>query len=958
MLGNFFGCGLIMYGDRDRDHELPTFVKTRYFCILGIPLLALGSYRVAQTDNGLLILGREPISTQAVWLNIVVLLAGIVGGSAYGVHSLVTSDWYVAGRQLERAKSLAATGQIAEAADLYEELATGPTTYAPTAAERLAELAAPSEHGRSPADMAAIIRASARVIKAGRWPSKSADLYNNGMTRVNALAASDPRGAVLILEAVSPLAPKGDEPGALARELLERVVASSPDDVDMVSRLAVVYEAANQLERCRKLLEPLREKLGMSEGSRILGQIDARNGKVEPALVLLRAYTRPRLERYQDAEARLVKAIKAAQDRVVERLKSRKADDFDYEAARNAGENQAQAMAIDYLNRHLKDDPEIKRREAAVEAKAGVTQVVLELGVLLLQHAQGLSDPDARKRELAEAESTFLSIKGLAGDNPEYQLSLGQVYYWEAKPREGRAEFDKLLAARSRAPEVLLAIANVLREIGSAAEARELAEEGYQSGTDARVKKGCATLRGLLEHDTDLQIDWLRKGDPEDPFARAILSGGLGRKALGEGDEAAAIGHLKEAVRLYESIPDSPEKLNNLSLQLRILANLSGDQEAYERGAVMIERAVALSPGNSLTLSNAANVRLEAALSDLIGSALDLKLLRQSANLSMLGYLHDDQAGRDALARRLANHPGVVRAMALQEKLRLLAPRSADSYATTLQLLSFTRDTAALRGLKQRVMETDLDLSDDLKLARERESGSQDEKYRVRWTAAIKRAEAKLTEARAHVNEATRALAIGEIVRMSLGGLSIGMKTDTDALVALAEEAYTTAPSSASRSILINALLARADERLSSGYPSDNEIVEKTHRTTDPMIRVAALLSVEHPLTRTAAADPDTVRAADLVRIDVEKEPDTAGLVWWALLRVTHPEIAERVARSYAASETSNLEREIHARLDPYHPSIPLIEFWVHTLAGRKAEAAAALKSYTALGLSLPIEAP
>ena len=55
-----------------------------------------------------------------------------------------------------------------------------------------------------------------------------ADLDNKGTSRAPSLAPADPRGAILVLEAVTPLAPKGDETTALARELLERVVAQSP----------------------------------------------------------------------------------------------------------------------------------------------------------------------------------------------------------------------------------------------------------------------------------------------------------------------------------------------------------------------------------------------------------------------------------------------------------------------------------------------------------------------------------------------------------------------------------------------------------------------------------------------------------------------------------------------------------------------------------------------------------
>src|SRR3954447_25191946 len=65
-LGSLFGCGLIMYGGHDPDPDEGTFLRTPYLCVLGIPLLCLGSYRVVMTDEGACLLGREPISTRAV----------------------------------------------------------------------------------------------------------------------------------------------------------------------------------------------------------------------------------------------------------------------------------------------------------------------------------------------------------------------------------------------------------------------------------------------------------------------------------------------------------------------------------------------------------------------------------------------------------------------------------------------------------------------------------------------------------------------------------------------------------------------------------------------------------------------------------------------------------------------------------------------------------------------------
>jgi hypothetical protein len=46
LLFNIFGCGLMFYGGHEEDLEYHTVVKTRYLCIVFIPLMALGSYRM------------------------------------------------------------------------------------------------------------------------------------------------------------------------------------------------------------------------------------------------------------------------------------------------------------------------------------------------------------------------------------------------------------------------------------------------------------------------------------------------------------------------------------------------------------------------------------------------------------------------------------------------------------------------------------------------------------------------------------------------------------------------------------------------------------------------------------------------------------------------------------------------------------------------------------------------
>ena len=193
LLGQLFGCGLILFGGRDEDPEFGTIVRTRYLCVLFIPILALGAYRMARTDRGWAILGRQPISTPALWLNTVVLLSAIAGGAVYGVHTLINSDWYVARRQVERADALVAAGRGAEAAGLYENVAMGDTDYASDAVSRLAHLVAPDGPKIEPGDAAAVLKASASLLNAGRWPRSAPNLYRAGLSRVNDLATGDPR---------------------------------------------------------------------------------------------------------------------------------------------------------------------------------------------------------------------------------------------------------------------------------------------------------------------------------------------------------------------------------------------------------------------------------------------------------------------------------------------------------------------------------------------------------------------------------------------------------------------------------------------------------------------------------------------------------------------------------------------------------------------------------------------
>ena len=600
----------------------------------------------------------------------------------------------------------------------------------------------------------------------------------------------------------------------------------------------------------------------------------------------------------------------------------------------------------------------IRRAQRDVETAASVVPAALDLGMLLLEHAQSVSDPDIRKKELAEAEQTLISINSMAEHESRYQLSLGQVYYWEGKTREGRAEFDKVLASVNRAPEMVLRIAELLREVGSTSESRTLAEEGFHAANNERLRKACATLRGLMETDPDVRLDWLSKADPTDPFSRALLSSDAASKALREGDQPKAIEFYKESLRLYKSLPEGPEILNTASIVQELLSSLTGDDDGMDEAATMIERAAAMNPGNSLTLSNAARTRLRIALSDLIGKSFELKTLKMSGNFGLLAHMYDDQAGHDDLLRKVAMHAGIAKALTSFDKVALLSPRQVDPYVQILMIRGFIDDLDGLRSLHRRLEGADLDLADDLKDARESMNGATEDRLRSSWQSGIAEAQERVDRARSKGHAPTLAVALDILSSLRVSGLGLGSTDDREAPVVLAEEAYRLSASNASRHALIVAVMSRAEGRLIAANPDYSKVYELTRRTVSVSERVAALLSVDGPLTQVLSADPDIVRVVELARIDVEKLPKEAGTWDWAVLRHAHPDLAATIAKDYSSRESDRLNREIRERLLPYDCGTALKSFWAHTMAGRADQASLALKKYKANEFPLPIEVP
>jgi tetratricopeptide (TPR) repeat protein len=279
------------------------------------------------------------------------------------------------------------------------------------------------------------------------WAEPGTALFGRGKSLMEQRGSTDPAGALEILEAVAPIAPKGEDLNAVRRTLLEKLVATQPNEPEVVSRLAAVFEVQGEIERAVALLQPLRARLGTTEGTRILGLAYARRGQVESALALLRPHIRARLESFRVAESDWKSAMRTSSRRVVDRLI---ANPLRFDSGWS--ESEKNERMLKHMDNLRNADPEFEQVQQRWRSERALVPVALELGTMLLTHAQSLPDRKSRENELDEAEKLFMDVAGLsgAGDADQSRLRLAEVHYWRNKPHDGQALIDQVLEGGTR----------------------------------------------------------------------------------------------------------------------------------------------------------------------------------------------------------------------------------------------------------------------------------------------------------------------------------------------------------------------------------------------------------------------------------------------------------------------------------------------------------------------------
>lgn len=948
------GCGFALYGRRDVDEETGAYVATWCVSFLFVPLIALRAYRVARAERGWYFLGREPLSQFAKVWNLALLGIVLVGVGISSWVAYTGTPAYKAKQQMAEARQLVGEGKLVRAAEIYQRLSVAgaeQSAEATTAIKGLVEV----EAQKSPLEEAAgVFAAAAQVARRGQGVA-AADVVEKALVAVAGRGDWEPRGGIAVLDAVRPLTVDTRKIDDRRFSLLKKWAEGEPQNLDVVIPLASLYEQRNQLDEAKKLLLPVKDKLGEGEGARVLGTVWAREQDYDGAYALLWPYVKGRLDKLHVAERDSESLFQRLWDKEIDLLKRDKGPRDFYQKLDAASDAQKQTLVREYVNGQIKDDPQFALSQETLEKAASVVPVALELGIVMLERAQHQPDPAVRKTQLESAEQVFLAVGGVAGESDAYRMSLGQVYYWLGKQADGKKLFDELLAAKGRSSDALLGVADKMRDLGAESEARTLAEEAYAKGSGNDQRYAAALFRSLCakDGDEDDEIAWLNKADTTMPHVKARLAATMGEKAMKEGHDAEAASQFRAAIAAYGAMPRTASTLNQTALACFSVFQLEGDHQMLERGVDSFQQAVDLSPSDPILLYNAGVTLESAALGEVIGGEIDLHLLRETGKVSLFRYLYRDQAGHDAVVARMRAHPGVNRAISFLEKVMVLAPKNTRAYDALYEIRQFYNDEAGLQDLEQRIKAADIDTSDRIASMKEHISGAKDDKFRMALSSDVKRDEALIAAARAKGSR-TAAVALSHHVEQVLALDQFTGMTDADQVVAMAEEADRLAPSSSTSGTVMAARLFRAQQRLSRTDPAFREFANKYNRSLGSTYLMAVAAGETGPLQREVLADPDVRQVVERVRAEAGLFPEGRSPFEWELLRAADAQAAEQAAEAIRHEPWKVVEQSIANRLRPASAAEAVETNWLMQVLGRPEDGRAVVSHVAALGIPVP----
>ena len=1031
------GFGVTIYGSRDRRDD-GSYVTTRFFVALFLPILPLDAYRVIATGHRrYAFLEKVPLGAGArLWRSLVV--AGVVvAGIGWGALTW----WRSPTRRLHAALDQARTEEraahdaasIARAEARYEKLIddysadVAPSGLEP-AAEGIARLcsrevparlgpgnvdialrsvrhfgALPDElrRGAAGATMAASVSrwadsvsgaddrslsAALELLDAGAlaisgkpaarlvarrdaatfrfaerlrhdWPLAALRLYATLATKPEAL-----RGAAAVIDKLD------DDPslwGELAPTLGVWVAGVQKQRLGDLEPLASRVEQRVQAARAqlaapeRKALldsgdeaklgdaaaeHPHDQGIGVARAGILRARGDAKGaipilqslgppGSLTTQAALALAGAETDIARYADAEALLthmlaqrMPAYRKARDRY--NAKASSIEDNLIDQAKNdtlpkelsdrldaVGDKQVRSEFHKIVGERMDADPELTELGKHLRAESDVVPIAVQLGTVQLRHAAEVGG-DKRRRLLAAAERSFLSIEAGASGLPSFHLGLGQVYYRLGKTAEGDKELGQLLAGDDY--DMHLDVARIYRSLGMLTRARQIVTRVYQAAPK-RQRESAAMLMALMAVDLDDHELWLKRGDPDSDFVKVGLLEVEAARLVENGNRDQAADKLQQAARAYErDAKHEVSAANNAALDYSQRYLCTGNMGDLDAAARLFDGALALEPDAALVLNNAVPLLLYrarlAALSPWLRER-ELRLTDTETDVVFSAMLTG--AHHKELVDRLTRNKDFARARQLLDQSVVLGPALPDAWLYKLGTLSMLKDARGLARLQARVGKVPaLDLGGDEDALRDWLAGKHDAETRRQMAARLQQLDetAKALDAK---RDAASVAAVELLEGDKHDDLAIlGQSVrEADASVTALRAADSTWPAIGARSTLARELVKLGLLRTAASIPAVGRLVKTDFREVGPSLLIEELLASHTSAALDALArDPALVEATALRRELAEADPRPSD---WVLAELVHDPKLGELARPAFDDPVTHATAELESRLRP-----------------------------------------
>ncbi|MGF1469155.1 MAG: hypothetical protein ACFCGT_23775 [Sandaracinaceae bacterium] len=710
--------------------------------------------------------------------------------------------------------------------------------------------------------------------------------------------------------------PSGDV-GVLALAL-ER----EPEDQGVATALAEAHLAAGEPDRAVAVLEGYGSPgLLSSAAQQVLVAAYRNAGRLEAADALLSHRVEARLPAFQSAQWAYGMESNARVDDLLARADRGEFPRLNLRL-QSAAEEDVPGIVNTWLREQIEADDLLADLREDYTARSEVVPEVLSLGMIKLQRAREASG-DERARLLGEAERMFLAIQEEAQGLPAYHLSLGQVYYRLGRDAEGEAELSRLLQEGNL--EVRLQVARVYRELGQKQRARAVATEVYEQAESApaelaHVRGDAAMTMAVMATRLEEEERWLRRAPQDGPAVQTSLLQVRARRAYRERD-------LREADRLFAEVAQRYEAegaasaagANNAAIALNEGYLCNGDARTLDRGLRLLERALALSPNNSLLVGNAASMAAYRGQIRVLDRHVRTSTLRLDGNEAdtLLAFLSTPAEGPSA--REVLNRdPAHRRAVELTQQEQVLAPQRPSGWGRQAEWLAEARDAEGLSALLTRLREVgDVDAG-DLEEERNRERSAEDiERERVEIDAAVTDAQAVVEAARRTRDADTLAAALHLLSTLQVGkALESRAVDDAEAAVASARAAVSASgafgPGNLPYALSAQVLLATV-----AAHPSAAAMLDERRRDLSVVMMLAAIADADPALARPLREDPRLDEAARL-----RAAVDQAGVTDLALARLAGDAALEAKAAPLREAPWLRQYLEVMAILRPGDPEL------------------------------------